>query len=252
MSNPPLVVPFSVEDELVQAIFLDETAKLPNGVCVDVGPDLPASYGTNRLQLMVQDPYWIYAYWEVTEALRKSALSTIPREDWDLFQMVIRLCELKENQSHWLDTGTVSSWWFNVPPAGEYQASLELYSPEYGHIPLLSSNTVCTPEVTLVPSAMEAQEEPTFLPWLSVLLEMTGIPRKPSEPAGEVVSSEDLILPRAEPESCPHFTAGSPFPEKERQENRPESAVSGPAERPGSFCVPSQEEKRDANYGQRG
>jgi hypothetical protein len=246
MSDPPLLVSSSVEDELVQAILRDERAKLPNGVCVDVGPDLPASYGNSRLQLMVQDPYWIYAYWEVTEALRESALSTIPREDWDLFQMVIRLYKLKENQSRWLDAGTVSNWWFNVPPAGEYQVRLEFYSPEYGHIPLLSSNTVCTPEVTLVSSAMETWEEPAFLPWLGVLLEMTGIPRKPSEPVREVVCTEDLLLPHAEPDSCPHLLTSPPFPEGEQrqEEDRLESTVSRSVERPGSFCVPSHEEEK--------
>ena len=29
--------------------------------------DFPASYGADKIVLMVRDPRWVYAYWEITE-----------------------------------------------------------------------------------------------------------------------------------------------------------------------------------------
>ena len=33
---------------------------------------LPASYGSDRIVLMARDPYWAFAYWELTEGGRRS------------------------------------------------------------------------------------------------------------------------------------------------------------------------------------
>jgi hypothetical protein len=37
---------------------------------VDRGPELPPNYGKDKLQVMVRDPNWIYAYWDLSGGVR--------------------------------------------------------------------------------------------------------------------------------------------------------------------------------------
>lgn len=87
---------------------------------------LPASYGSDRIVLMARDPYWAFAYWELTEGGRRAAQERLgtPAE------AVIRLFELTGTGERLPRTdvpaGPASSWYFNVSPGKRYQAALGL------------------------------------------------------------------------------------------------------------------------------
>ncbi len=34
--------------------------------------NLPEEYGDTKITLMIQNPYWVYAYWEFSQAVKKS------------------------------------------------------------------------------------------------------------------------------------------------------------------------------------
>src|SRR5580765_2103925 len=51
------------------------------GALVDPEPgELPAAYGVDRLVLVPRDPWWLFAFWEITPATRESALATFGDE----------------------------------------------------------------------------------------------------------------------------------------------------------------------------
>src|SRR5207248_3220488 len=47
---------------------------------VPVPRELPQAYGEDALVLLVRDPWWGFAYWEVTEALRRRAEQALGSE----------------------------------------------------------------------------------------------------------------------------------------------------------------------------
>lgn len=75
---------------------------------------------------MARDPYWAFAYWELTEGGRRAAQERLgtPAE------AVIRLFELTGTGERLPRTdvpaGPASSWYFNVSPGKRYQAALGL------------------------------------------------------------------------------------------------------------------------------
>jgi len=99
---------------------------------------LPTEYGENRLVLMPRDPYWIFAYWEVTPSptlLRVYDVTDIVfngQNAWSYFDIEI--------------TGGANNWYLNVPAADRsYLADLGFLDSEGRFVTILRSNTVHTP-----------------------------------------------------------------------------------------------------------
>jgi len=162
-------------EEESEAFIAEERKKLPTGVHLDLGSPLPARYGVNRLQLMVQSPSRIFAYWELTEELIKKALDHFPEKDHSRFQIVLQWFEVGRAMSEWFDVGTTRQWWFVTAPEKQYQARLCLYSDEYGLVSLLGSNVVTTPRFSLGPAPVDVEESARTLPLLKELVSKTGI-----------------------------------------------------------------------------
>ena len=200
-------------EEPLQALISEELQKLPPGVHVDLGPILPASYGVDRLVLMVQDPFHVFAYWEITEDLRIQALSRFPEEDRADFQMVLEWCELESGQQITFDLGTLTCWWFETNPSSHYDAQLCFYSELYGAVPFLKSNYVETPRYSIELTQQLPEEEQDTKEWLNQLLDLTGVGKMKSltdpvfaqteEPVPEPVSPREL-------EDTPHANGQAP------------------------------------------
>jgi hypothetical protein len=184
----------SFAEESLQRLISDELQKLPPGVRVDVGPSLPSSYGVDRLVLMVQDPFHVYAYWEITENLKSQVLARFPEEDRNTFQLVLGWSHLESNHQRYFDAGTLAQWWFETSPRAQYQAQLYFYSEFYGRVPLLKSEPVETPGCSIGPADSLGDEDPATTEWLNHLLEQTSVVRlappaePPLGPAGDPVS----------------------------------------------------------------
>ncbi len=116
------------------------------------GRSLPEYYGSNRLTLLPRDPYWLFAYWEVTPALVQSlgelngGLSRSRR--------VLRVRDRDRGVFRDIEVGnhTTGSWHIPVETAGNsYAAELGELLPDGRFVTLLVSNTVRTPRDSISP-----------------------------------------------------------------------------------------------------
>jgi len=161
------------DDPEVLEIVSDERQKVPPALFLDFGPPLPSSYDVDQLELMVQSPLRVFAYWELRAATVVTALRSVPIEDRQNFQLLLRWNEIDSARERWLDPGTTDSWWFDTLPENRYRLELGLYWSEYGWIPLLVSRELVTPRLALGPAA--DWEPPETLAFLQDLVQQTGI-----------------------------------------------------------------------------
>jgi hypothetical protein len=63
-----------------------------------VSKDLPAGYGRDRIVLMVRDPYWLHAYWELTRHAVKRAEAALG-QDWHGAKPILRLLDVTSHDS---------------------------------------------------------------------------------------------------------------------------------------------------------
>ena len=124
--------------------------------------DLPRAYGRDRVVLLPRDPWWIFAYWEITPATRDEALRAFGVEATGA-QMILRVHDLTASA----DTaeGDVPSIDVEVPSAtgGRYvdvgrpgitsYAELGLRTPAGRFVPLVRSNTLHVPPSQASPDA---------------------------------------------------------------------------------------------------
>src|SRR5437762_4713205 len=75
-----------------------ERAKFDVGVptkdlSVKVPKDLPGGYGKDRIVVMVRDPYWLHAYWELTRQAVSRAEAALGQE-WHGAKPILRLLDV--------------------------------------------------------------------------------------------------------------------------------------------------------------
>jgi len=113
----------------------------------------PESYGVNRLRLLVKDPEWLFAHWDVDS----SALASMRKE---LGERLMALARLTLRLSDAVDGGSTvillpkgaRAWYIRADGAARsYRAELGLTLPSGEFHPLAASNTVGTPRVGPAP-----------------------------------------------------------------------------------------------------
>jgi len=122
-------------------------------------PELPESYGVDKLVLMVRDPYWLYAYWEVTATKLDEAGSMCDRRMWNESSPVLRVYDITGidfngyNANSFFDCGldiNAVNWHINVSAANRtYCADLGRILPDGSFVPIMRSNIVSTPRDSL-------------------------------------------------------------------------------------------------------
>src|SRR5262249_49374410 len=68
----------------------DLSAKVPR--------DLPAGYGKDRIVVMVRDPYWLHAYWELTRHAIGRAEAALGQE-WHTAKPILRLLDVSSHDT---------------------------------------------------------------------------------------------------------------------------------------------------------
>jgi hypothetical protein len=105
------------------------------------GPGLPPRYNETRAVLMVRDPHWAYAYWDVEDA---QAART--RKDAGFEQLVLRVQDLQPASSFDIPIQWSDSSWYIYLPNQDADYALELGYLASGKFRLLArSNLVHTP-----------------------------------------------------------------------------------------------------------
>jgi len=119
--------------------------------------ELPHSYGIDRLVLLARDPYWLYAYWEVT-ATKMAEFSSI-HGAWEASWPVLRVYDVTgitfngQNANQYIDIGIndqANNWHINTgEPDRTFCVDLGRQFPDGRFITLLRSNMVTTPRASL-------------------------------------------------------------------------------------------------------
>ncbi len=111
---------------------------------------LPQRYGADRLVLMARDPYWVYAYWEVTHEKYRNMYEK-HLHDWGLSRPVLRVRDLAPGlgQKAEMDiflNDQASNWYLNIPrPQHTLVAQLGRLFPDNVFVSFVTSNIITLP-----------------------------------------------------------------------------------------------------------
>ena len=116
---------------------------------------LPAGYGDTRIVLMVKDPWWLYAYWEVQPAAERAARGQLTPDEVVGLQTVLRVSDVTdvafpEQLPHrWFDiplSGLATNWYIHTnAPNRSFLADIGLLTRNGRFLLLARSNRVTTP-----------------------------------------------------------------------------------------------------------
>jgi hypothetical protein len=135
-----------------------DTKKFQNGATefsVDAHVPLPEGYGDNRLVIMTRDPFWFFAYWEITHERAEQIRVVHGRDSWDQAALVLRVYDLGESQQTPVDSAAyfdvpadkaARQGYVQTPHAGHaYVADLGLRWPDGKFVSLFRSNSIRQP-----------------------------------------------------------------------------------------------------------
>lgn len=110
--------------------------------------DFPHAYGDNRIVLLVRDPHWLHAYWEITENKYRE-VSGILGKDFSGSREILRVHNTSENPWKSFDINTsygARNWYINVPEADRtYIVDIGFLSQDGRFVGMARSNAVTTP-----------------------------------------------------------------------------------------------------------
>lgn len=139
--------------------YAEEFIQPPEHRELEPVPELPGSYGVDRLVLMVRDPYWLYAYWEITATKMEEITSRYGPNLWEASRAVLRIYDVTgidfngSNANSFFDCSLndhADSWHLNVPGANRsYCVDMGRIFPDGTFITILRSNYVTTPRDSL-------------------------------------------------------------------------------------------------------
>ncbi len=139
----------------------DKSSSTPvarHGLTAHLGPkvevpqrsqELPDNYGDNQVYLLVRDPYWLYAYWEIQEDHQRHHLAKLGGS-WDSVVSVLRVYDTTEegkspSVSDIVLQNMSKCWYINTQPNHSYFAEIGLLHCDGRFLCLVRSNHVTTP-----------------------------------------------------------------------------------------------------------
>jgi len=144
----PLAVPgLSEEDQIRAAKFLPR--ELPKRLFEEERFLFPETYGVNRVRLLVRDPEWIFAYWDVSPASMKDLGRSLGERALALSRLTLRVVDPVSGGSSDILLPPGARWWYIRTDSARrtYRAELGVTLPSGEFRRLAESNTVVTPRV---------------------------------------------------------------------------------------------------------
>jgi hypothetical protein len=124
----------------------DLSAKVPK--------DLPSGYGRDRIVVMVRDPYWLHAYWELTRHAVQRAEAALGQE-WHTARPILRLLDVSSHETtstaeaivRDIDIhGGCNNWYIDVGnPPRSFRVDFGYLAKSGRFYVLARSNVVATP-----------------------------------------------------------------------------------------------------------
>ena len=148
-------VGLSEEDAIRSAKFLPR--ELPPRRFEEERFLFPESYGVDRVRLLVRDPDWIFAYWDVSPGSLKRLGRSIGQRALELSRLTLRVVDPVSGGSSDILLPPGARWWYIRTDSARrsYRAELGITLPSGDFHRLAGSNTVVAPRVG--PSAEPAR-----------------------------------------------------------------------------------------------
>jgi hypothetical protein len=125
------------------------------GYAWDSRYEVPDRYESTRIVLMVRDPFWMHAYWEIAEDISDIVTTALGPEGWLASRKTLRVHDVTDikfdgsNAHRSVDIDIhehATNWYINVDrPNRSYCAELGLIGSDGRFLCLSRSNTVRTP-----------------------------------------------------------------------------------------------------------
>jgi hypothetical protein len=220
VDQAPLGVPgLNEEDQIRAAKYLPR--ELPKRLFEEDRFLFPETYGVNRVRLLVRDPEWIFAYWDVDPSALKDLARSLGERGLALSRLTLRVQDPVSGGSSDILLPPGARWWYIRTDTARrsYRAELGVTLPSGEFRRLAESNSVVTPRVgpspqrarrrmsyrdagDLPPSAAEAAglaETEAGLsrePWAAESIDATGAPGGPGS-SGKAVrgGASDVFRP---------------------------------------------------------
>jgi hypothetical protein len=149
-SRKPAEEPKRVSDEVIRQAA--EEGKYYLGAEQRVMPpveatEIPKGYNVDRIAAMVRDPYWLFAYWEVTDRKYRE-LERAFADAWPKCKMALRVYDRTSDRESHFDivlTREARTWYINVSAERRYQIAIGALSPDGRFEIVAISNIVETP-----------------------------------------------------------------------------------------------------------
>jgi hypothetical protein len=146
--DAPRAVPgLSEEDQIRAAKFLPR--ELPKRLFEEERFLFPESYGQNRIRLLVRDPEWIFAYWDVKPDSLEELAKKLGERALALSRLTLRVVDPVSGGSSDILLPAGARWWYVRTDSARrtYRAELGVTLPSGEFRRLAESNTVVTPRV---------------------------------------------------------------------------------------------------------
>jgi hypothetical protein len=121
-------------------------------------PDLPRGYGRDRIVVMVRDPFWLHAYWELTEQTIRRAEAALEQE-WHHARPILRLIDVTNEDASGLTETVVrdidihagcNNWYIDVNlPSRSYRVDIGFLTKSGRFYMLSRSNVINTPRANV-------------------------------------------------------------------------------------------------------
>ncbi len=127
---------------------------------------MPTGYDVDRLVLMVRDPWWIFAYWDLRQDTERAARGQLRPEEVPGLRTVLRVHDVTDRDFpgepswQWMDiplSGLANNWYIHTnAPNRTFQVDIGLLTAGGRFLLLARSNRVTTPRAG--PSAVIDEE----------------------------------------------------------------------------------------------
>jgi hypothetical protein len=159
--HAPLGVPgLNEEDQIRAAKYLPR--ELPKRLFEEDRFLFPETYGVNRVRLLVRDPEWIFAYWDVSPSAFKDLARSLGERGLALSRLTLRVQDPVSGGTSDILLPPGARWWYIRTDSARrsYRAELGVTLPSGEFRGLAESNTVVTPRVG--PSPQRARRRMSY------------------------------------------------------------------------------------------
>ncbi len=160
VGGPTAVPGLSEEDQIRESKYLPR--ELPKRLFEEERFVFPGTYGVNRVRLLVRDPEWVFAYWDVSPEGMKELARSVGERALALSRLTLRIVDPVSGAASDILLPPGARWWYVRTDAARrrYRAELGVTLPSGEFRRLAWSNSVVTPRVG--PSSVAARRRLSY------------------------------------------------------------------------------------------